>query len=185
MPKPSLSWLHQARAGWQHRGARRPEFAQTPQPGQESVWDYPRPPALVADQREVVVSHGEIEVARSRRSYRVLETASPPTFYLPPEEVNTQWLTPSPTVRSFCEWKGEARYWLLKDAASAEPVAWTYLAPYDEFAPLAGYFAFYPGRVTCQVAGETVRPQSSGFYGGWVTDDIVGPFKGEPGTSGW
>jgi uncharacterized protein (DUF427 family) len=125
-------------------------------------------------------------LADSRRTYRVLETASPPTFYIPPEDVHVELLKPV-AGRSFCEWKGAARYWALLSAkgSSGDAVAWSYPQPTVSFAPIAGYFSFYPVRVECYVDGERVRPQEGGFYGGWVTSEIVGPFKGGPGTSSW
>jgi uncharacterized protein (DUF427 family) len=113
---------------------------------------------------------------------RVLETASPPTFYIPPDDVERERLVPV-RGRSHCEWKGEARYWALEP--DGEPVAWSYPDPYPEFAVIRDWLAFYPGRVECRVDGERVRPQPGRFYGGWITDELVGPFKGEPGSEGW
>jgi uncharacterized protein (DUF427 family) len=156
-----------------------------PGPGQESVWDYPRPPALVGDERLVEVYDGAERIASSRRACRVLETASPPTFYLPPEDVDTGRLAVA-RGSSFCEWKGRARYWrLARTGEDAEPVAWTYPAPTSAFAAIAGWYAFYPGRVRCLVDGELVRAQAGAYYGGWVTGEIVGPFKGDAGTGHW
>ncbi len=170
---------------WQHRGQHRPEFATRPGPGQESVWDYPRPPRLVQDRRLVEVQVGESLVARSTRAVRILETASPPTFYLPREDVCLDLLMPT-GGRSFCEWKGQARYFDVHgNDGLIEQAAWSYEQPFDAFAAIAGHISFYPGRVGCYVDGERVRPQAGGFYGGWVTNDIVGPFKGEPGTGSW
>jgi uncharacterized protein (DUF427 family) len=115
----------------------------------------------------------------------VLETGSPPTFYLPPEDVDLTLLVPV-RATSYCEWKGRARYWALASSAgSGEAVAWSYPEPTPAFAPIAGWMSFYPGRVRCLVGGELVRPQAGGYYGGWVTDEIVGPWKGESGTSTW
>lgn len=178
-------WLERARSGWKNTGSSRPDFAETPGPGQESVWDYPRPPALVPDDREVVVRSGALELARSRRTVRVLETASPPTFYVPIVDVDTEQLRPMPG-RSMCEWKGEAQFWGLRHAAEGTPpVGWSYPTPFPEFAAIGGYICFYPSRVDCSVDGETVTSQPGGFYGGWVTSEIVGPWKGGPGSSGW
>lgn len=174
-----------ARAGWQHVGATRPPFAIEPGEGQESVWDYPRPPRLVPDEREVVVVAGDFEVARSRRCLRVLETASPPTFYLPPQDVRMEWLEPATGV-SHCEWKGQARYWSIVVLSKRwDRVAWSYPDPRPDFEALRSYLSFYPGRVICLVDGVRVEPQPGQFYGGWITPDVVGPFKGEPGTEGW
>lgn len=170
---------------WQYTGAERPGFAETPGPGQESVWDYPRPPAIVADARTVEVTHQDRRLARSSRAVRVLETAGPPTFYLPATDVDLVHLAAAPDS-SWCEWKGVAQYWRLAIAgAPAIAVAWCYPRPNAAFSRIAGYLAFYPGRVECRVDGERVQPQPGGFYGGWITKEIVGPVKGEPGTDAW
>lgn len=167
---------------WKFEGQRRPDFAIEPGPGQESVWDYPRPPAVLRDARRVEVYAGDRLIAATDAAWRVLETASPPTFYLPPESIADGALETA-SGRSFCEWKGEATYWSL--AGQAEPVGWSYPTASGSFAPVRGYLSFYPGRVACFVDGERVRPQPGGFYGGWMTDEIVGPVKGEPGTGHW
>lgn len=170
---------------WQYDGSRRPPFALTPGPGQESVWDYPRPPRLEADPREVVVACGKAVVARTRRALRVLETASPPTFYLPQADVDMSLLEPT-AGRSYCEWKGEAAYWSLAVAGQSQPrAAWSYPTPKPAFARLRDHFGFYARVLACFVDGERVLPQPGRFYAGWITSDIVGPFKGEPGTEGW
>jgi uncharacterized protein (DUF427 family) len=176
-------WLQAARDQWVNRGQQRPSYAEEPGPGQASVWDYPRPPAVVPDARMVEVRDADGRLlARTDHAVRVLETAHPPTFYVPPDTVVHNALEPTTGV-SHCEWKGRAEY--LAVAGTAEPVGWRYPSPYDLFAAHGGWVAFYPGRVTCTVDGERVRPQAGGFYGGWITDDVVGPFKGERGTSGW
>ncbi|MEQ8840187.1 MAG: DUF427 domain-containing protein [Acidimicrobiales bacterium] len=175
-------WLQDARDHWTHRGAERPAFAEEPGRGQESVWDYPRPPAVVPDSRRVVVEDGDGVIADAAHSIRVLETSHPPTFYVAPEFVVAGRLAPV-SGSSHCEWKGIAEY--VGVTGSEEPIGWRYPKPYAEFADHAGWVAFYPGRVRCLVDGEVVRPQAGGFYGGWITDDVVGPFKGDPGTSGW
>jgi uncharacterized protein (DUF427 family) len=169
---------------WQHTGRTRPDFAEEPGPGQESVWDYPRPPVLVACDREIrVLADGE-ELAHAVRCFRVLETASPPTYYLLAEDVRQARLVAG-DGSSFCEWKGNARYWALAGRSDNVPVAWSYPDPSEAFLQLSGAFGFYPGRVDCFVAGERVRPQPGYFYGGWVTNEIVGPWKGEQGTGHW
>ena len=170
---------------WKFRGQQRPDFAIEPAPDQESVWDYPRPPALVGDERRVKILSpaGEILVDTDR-SWRVLETASPPTFYVGRDDVRVESLAPAPG-RSFCEWKGEATYWALAGQPRGQAVAWSYETPSRRFSDLKGALGFYPDRVQCFVGGERVRAQLGGFYGGWVTDEIVGPYKGEPGTGGW
>jgi uncharacterized protein (DUF427 family) len=168
---------------WNFRGDRRPPFAVEPGPGQESVWDYPRPPAIRADSRLVEVTDGAAVLARSARTFRVCETASPPTFYFPPGDVDLDQLV-SVKGSSYCEWKGRAVYWALA-AHPEQPVAWSYPKPRARFGKWAGYFSFYPGRVACYVSGERVKPQAGGFYGGWITSEITGPFKGDPGTGNW
>ncbi|MBA2408356.1 MAG: DUF427 domain-containing protein [Gammaproteobacteria bacterium] len=178
-------WIARARGRWRYSGQERPPFAIAPQPGQESVWDYPRPPRIERDTREVVVRVGETVIARSNRSLRVLETASPPTFYLPPQDPHAEFLTPS-AGGSHCEWKGEARYWSVVIAEQRlESIAWSYPHPLPGFESLAGYCSFYPARIECYVDSARVQPQPGRFYGGWVTPELVGPFKGEPGTEGW
>jgi uncharacterized protein (DUF427 family) len=172
---------------WNYRGGKRPPFAIEPGEGQESVWDYPRPPDLRPDRRLVEVrtepGEGAGTIARSRRAVRVCETASPPTFYLPPGDVDTAQLIAA-RGSSYCEWKGQAAYWALA-SDPGRVVAWSYPEPKPAFGELANWICFYPGRVACYVDGERVQAQSGGFYGGWITSEIVGPFKGEPGTGGW
>ena len=136
--KESPSWLRDAREHWRWRGGERPPFAAVARPDQTSVWDFPRPPRVAADAREVTVHWGDLEIARTRRAVRALETAHPPSFYLP--------------------WADVAR---------------------DCVALYAG------GALTCRVGGALVVPQPGGFYGGWITPELAGPFKGEPGSEGW
>lgn len=152
----------------------------------ESVRDYPRPPRLEPIGRHIVVRHGGRVVAETRRALRVLETNHPPVYYLPPDDVDGTLLAPAPGT-SFCEWKGTARYWDLRiDGARVERAAWSYPDPAPLFLPLRDHLAFYADRLdACLVDGERVRPQPGGFYGGWITSDLIGPFKGEPGTLGW
>ena len=171
--------------GWHYHGRVRPPFAAEPGPGQESVWDYPRPPRIDAEPREVVVRVGDVEVARTRRALRVLETASPPTVYIPRADVATEYLQPAPGS-SRCEWKGSARYWTVRVAPVVlTVVGWSYDDPLPAFDAIRAHLSFYPGRIDCYVDGVKVGAQAGGFYGGWVTPDVVGPFKGDPGTSGW
>lgn len=171
-----------ARRKWRCRGDGRPPFAQAPQAGQESVWDYPRPPHIVRDHRRVrVVAAGHL-VAESDRALRVLETASPPTFYVPVADVDAQRMRRA-LGTTHCEWKGLAQAY---DAAGVDDAAWTYVETYPEYASLVGHFAFYPSKVDCTVDGEAVVPQPGDYYGGWVTAEIVGPFKsGDPSTAWW
>ena len=132
-----------------------------------------------------MVRVGETIVADTQRALRLLETASPPTFYLPPGDVDERWLRAAPGS-SHCEWKGQAVYYtIIVGDKQVEDAAWSYPEPSAEFTAIRNCLAFYPHRIACYVDGERVRAQAGGFYGGWITDEIVGPFKGEPGTSGW
>ena len=185
MVPPDERDLERARAMWRYRGRGRPPFAVAPGPGQESVWDYPRPPRLEEDRRRVRVVCGSTVVADTTGAFRILETASPPTFYLPFTDVRRELLTRA-RGGSFCEWKGRATYWSLRVAGETfDSVAWSYEAPLAPYHPIQSYLSFYPARLECYVDNDRVRPQPGGFYGGWVTGEVVGPFKGEPGTSGW
>ncbi len=158
---------------------------EVPGPGQESVWDYPRPPRLEVTSEYVVVRLGDAVVAETRRPLRVLETSHPPTYYVPRDDVDTALLAPSHR-RTFCEWKGRASYADLVVGALRVPDAcWWYDDPTPSFADLAGAVAFYPEHVTASVDGEPVRGVPGGFYGSWVTSRVVGPFKGAPGTEWW
>lgn len=170
---------------WKFTGNQRPSFAQKPTESQESVWDYPRPPACVDDPRQVIVRCGELELARSQRAVRVLETASPPTVYIPRSDVNLELLTAT-SNQSFCEWKGAATYWTLQHGETViRNCGWSYDDPSPAFEKIRGYLSFYPALLECWVGEERAQPQGGGFYGGWVTPEIVGPWKGEAGTGGW
>lgn len=170
---------------WKYNGNERPPFADEPGPGKESVWDYPRPPKISQDGRTVEVKWNNQTIALTSDSVRVLETASPPTFYIPPKDVKTDLLKKT-SGSSYCEWKGKATYWnITVDGKTIEKAAWSYEDPNPDFEKLAGYFSFYPGKVECYVDSERVKPQPGGFYGGWMTSEIVGPVKGETGTGGW
>ncbi len=157
-----------------------------PGPGTESVWDYPRPPRVAPDARRVTVTLGGVVVADTTRALRVLETSHPPTFYLPRADFAEGALRPAAGA-SFCEWKGHAAYLdIVGGETVAARAAWFYPEPVPAFAALRDHVALYPGAMdACHVAGERVRPQEGGFYGGWITDEIAGPFKGGPGTTGW
>ena len=177
--------IAKARAQWRWRGVERPSFAQVPAPGQISVWDFPRPPELLRDTREIVVRWGDTLVARTRGAWVVRETAHPPTFYLPVVDVERTLLRTA-GGGSFCEWKGPARYWDLVDSARRlVNVAWSYPQPLAGAEPLAQCIAFYAHELDCSVVGAKVRAQPGGFYGGWITPDLSGPFKGDPGSSAW
>ncbi len=157
-----------------------------PGPGQESVWDYPRPPRLERSTSVIQVVLGGVTIVETDRSFRVLETASPPTYYLDPVDFLAGVVQPT-TGESWCEWKGRASYVdLVAGGTVALRAAWRYLQPTPDYRPLAGWLAIYPSRVDrCLVDGAEVRPQGGDFYGGWITSNVVGPFKGEAGTLGW
>ncbi|CAN5775111.1 MAG: DUF427 domain-containing protein [Ilumatobacteraceae bacterium] len=157
-----------------------------PGPGQESVWGYPRPPSLEQTDRHVVVELGGVVIAETHRAWRVCETSHPPAYYVPRDDVADGVLQPAPGS-SFCEWKGPATYWTVVAGGRVEDAAaWSYERPTAPFVGMRGAVSFYPARVDrCLVDGEVVRPQAGGFYGGWITDEVVGPFKGEPGTAFW
>ena len=169
---------------WKYMGQKRPDFAAVPAPGQESVWDYPRPPKLVPDGRFVEVYYGDQAVAWSQETYRVIETASPPSFYIPTKDVNWELLSFS-AGRSICEWKGVAKYWTLSSNPKVGVVCWSYSDPTPAFEQIRDYISFYPAVLACYVSGERVRAQPGQFYGGWVTNEIVGPLKGNPETEYW
>jgi uncharacterized protein (DUF427 family) len=157
-----------------------------PQPGQESVWDYPRPPRLETSRKRIQVVFNRIILADSQRTQRVLETSHPPVYYIPLEDIQQQYLI-STNKQSFCEWKGVASYYTIKvGEKEAVDAAWYYPNPTSAFAAIQNYVAFYPSRMdVCYVDEEQVTAQAGDFYGGWITQDIVGPFKGSAGTWGW
>jgi uncharacterized protein (DUF427 family) len=157
-----------------------------PGPGQESVWDYPRPPRLEPFAGRITVELGGEVIASTDHSWRVLETSHPPTYYLPRSAFADGVLRDAPG-ESWCEWKGQARYFdLVSGAKVATKSAWSYPHPTLEFEPITDAVAVMAGQVDrCTVDGEAVEPQPGGFYGGWITSRVVGPFKGGPGSSGW
>lgn len=157
-----------------------------PGPGQESAWDYPRPPRLEPVTRRLRVVLGGEVIADTTRGYRVLETSHPPNYYFPPADVVDGALTPTAGA-SFCEWKGRAHYYTVRGGNRVETeAAWGYEQPSPAFAALRGHVAFYAHRMdACFVDDEQVEAQPGRFYGGWITSDVVGPFKGGPGSRGW
>jgi len=157
-----------------------------PGPGQESVWDYPRPPRVEACPRNIQVKFSGETIAETSQAQRVLETAGAPVYYLPPTDVRTEMLSRT-GKRTFCEWKGWASYYDLRVGdKTVFAAAWAYHDPTPGYEAIKDHLAFYASKMdACLVDGETVRPQPGGFYGGWVTDDIVGPIKGEPGSEYW
>lgn len=157
-----------------------------PGPGQESVWDYPRPPALEAVTSRLRVVVAGVTIADTTNGLRVLETSQPPAYYLPPADIDLAYLFPS-LSRTFCEWKGLAGYWTIRVGTDERPdAAWSYPSPTARFEALRDHLAFYPQRVdACFVDDEQVRANEGGFYGGWITSKVVGPFKGGTGTAYW
>ena len=175
-----------ARASWTNRGTARPEFAIEPEHGQRSVWDFPRPPALQPTEHVIEVSLGGVVIAHSEAALELLETSHPPTYYVPRADVEMSYLAVAGGGGSHCEWKGKARYFDVIVGDTCLPrVAWSYEAPYEEQTALAGHIAFYAHDLACFVDGERATPQAGGFYGGWITSHVAGPFKGESGSSGW
>lgn len=174
-----------ARAQWRWRGLDRPPFADIPALGQVSVWDFPRPPELLPETREIVVHWGDTLVARTCGAWAVRETSHPPTFYLPLADVERTLLRAAGSG-SFCEWKGPAQYWDLHDGQGRlAKVAWSYPKPLAGAEVLAECIAFYAHELNCSVGGARVIAQPGAFYGGWITSDLAGPFKGDPGSNGW
>jgi uncharacterized protein (DUF427 family) len=157
-----------------------------PRPGQESVWDYPRPPRLERVSEHIRIVFGGQVLVDTTAAHRVLETSHPPTYYLPECDVVTGALVPA-GGGSICEWKGPAFYYdVVLGGRRAPRAGWTYPAPLHPYEAIVGHVAFYAGPMDgCFVGDERVEPQPGGFYGGWVTGKVAGPFKGEPGTSGW
>jgi len=157
-----------------------------PAPGQESVWDYPRPPRLEDSSKQIQIIFNEVVIAETRQAKRLLETSHPPTYYIPPTDLRLEYFSRS-SGSSFCEWKGRAAYYsILVGDQQAEDAAWFYPEPTDAFSSIANYVAFYPSRMqACYLDGEQVQAQPGDFYGGWITSEIVGPFKGGAGSWGW
>jgi uncharacterized protein (DUF427 family) len=157
-----------------------------PGPGQESVWDYPRPPRVEPVPERIRVVVDGVTIADSSRALRVLETAGPPVYYVPESDVRADLLarTPHETV---CEFKGQATYFALRlPARTIENLAWSYLEPSAGYEAIRGHLAFYAGLVDeAWLGDERATPQPGRFYGGWITSRVVGPFKGEPGSFGW
>lgn len=155
-------------------------------PGEESVWAYPRPPALEPVPKRIRIAFAGKVIADTIMAYRVLETSHPPVYYLPPADVRREFLEKA-DGGSWCEWKGRARYWTVRVGDRvAERVAWSYPDPTPAYEPIRDHLAFYAGPMdACIVDGVEAVPQPGGFYGGWITPEVKGPFKGGPGTMGW
>lgn len=154
--------------------------------GQESVWDYPRPPRVEPVPELIRVVFNGVEIAHTMAAYRVLETSHPPTYYIPQADIAIQHLQPT-AQRSFCEFKGAASYWSINvDGRISANAAWMYAQPASAYEVIRDHLAFYASRVdACFVGDEQVQAQEGDFYGGWITSKIVGPFKGGAGTWGW
>jgi uncharacterized protein (DUF427 family) len=177
-PTPAIQ---RARAKWEFRGENRPPFAEPALAGEESVWDFPRPPVIASVPLPMRVVSGQQMLAATDRGVRVLETAGAPTYYFPPEDVRSELLTALPET-SICEWKGIAVSFRFDNLA---PVAWCYPETFPEFESIQGWYAFHPANVECFLDEEVVLAQSGGYYGGWVTRNLKGPIKGAPGTEAW
>ena len=158
----------------------------TPAPGQESVWSYPRPAIAEAVPRHIRIIHRGITLVDTPNCIRTLETSHPPSYYIPPTAIASEYLHPT-ARRSMCEWKGAATYFdVILPGQTFRDVAWSYPNPTPAFASLAGHLAFYAAPFdTVLVDGEQVVPQPGGFYGGWITSSVAGPFKGIPGSTFW
>lgn len=157
-----------------------------PGPGQESVWDYPRPPRLESVGDRLRVEFAGETIASTDQGFRVLETSHPPVYYIPPDDILWEFLVRAPG-QSFCEFKGVASYWSIEVGGKiSRKAAWSYAAPTSSFIAIGDCLAFYASRVdACWVGEERVLPQEGDFYGGWITPRVVGPFKGGAGTRGW
>lgn len=173
-------------AKWRKFERTRPTGIVVAGPGQESVWDYPRPPRVEPVAARVRVEFEGLTIADTNRALRVCETSSPPCYYVPPADILMAHLEPSERT-SFCEWKGLASYWAVRvGARHAKDAAWSYPDPDDGFEAIRDYIAFYPRRMdACWLGPDRVTPQPGFYYGGWVTPNLVGPFKGVPGSEGW
>lgn len=163
-----------------------PDQPQHPAGGQESVWDYPRPPRVEPVSKRLRVIFNDVVIADTTRGYRVLETSHPPAYYIPQTDIRMDLLRRT-AQRTLCEFKGIAYYWtIVVGDAIARHAAWMYPRPAPGYEAIANHLAFYASRVdACFVDDERVQAQPGDFYGGWITSNIIGPFKGGPGTQGW
>ena len=154
--------------------------------GQESVWDYPRPPKLESFHKAIEVYFDNTLIASSIKTYRVLETSHPPVYYIPPGDISMEYLIKSDKT-TYCEFKGQGSYYDIQlGTKKSKEIAWYYTDPRKDFMPIKNYLAFYADKVDrCTVDGVEVLPQPGDFYGGWITPNIIGPFKGVPGSWGW
>ena len=157
-----------------------------PKPNQESVWDYPRPPRVEDTTKRIRIIFNNQLIVDTHRAKRLLETSHPPNYYIPPDDIKMEYLQPSDRA-SFCEWKGKASYYTLQVGNhQAKDVAWYYPNISPRYKELEGYVSFYPAPMdACYVDAEQVQPQEGNFYAGWITHNIIGPFKGGPDSWGW
>jgi uncharacterized protein (DUF427 family) len=171
---------------WRNFPREHPQNVISPAPGQESVWDYPRPPLVEASIRHIRVYFTDILVADSRRTKRVLETAGPPVYYIPQEDIQMAYLEPA-LNRALCEWKGFSQYWIVHVGESIVlNAAWSYPEPWKGYESIQDNIAFNATMMSaCYVDDMEVVPQPGEYYGGWITPEIVGPFKGIPGSERW
>ncbi len=157
-----------------------------PEPGQESAWDYPRPPKVEATSKRIRVIFNGVVIADTTEAKRVLETSHPPSYYIPQKDIKMEHFSTTPR-KTFCEYKGTASYFTVTvNGKESLGSAWSYVNPAKGYEAIKDYVAFHPGRMgACYVGEEKVKAQAGDFYGGWITSDVVGPFKGEAGTHGW
>lgn len=157
-----------------------------PKVNQESVWDYPRPPRVEKTSKTLKVIFNEEVIALTNNAYRVLETSHPPAYYIPQPDIQMNYVEGT-SHTTFCEFKGAANYWTITVGDKTVPnAAWSYPNPASGFEAIKDHICFYASKMdTCFVDDELVQPQAGDFYGGWITSDIVGPFKGGAGTWGW
>lgn len=158
----------------------------TPQPGQESVWNYPRPAILQDTNKHIKIIFNGIVLAETTKAKRVLETSHPPSYYIPAEDIRMEHLIAT-SRKTICEWKGMSEYYdVAVGSKYVSNAAWRYIHPTPNFKSIQQHYSFYPNLMdACYVNDELVKPQAGSFYGGWITSDVVGPFKGEPGTNWW
>ena len=164
----------------------KPKEVVIPKIGQESVWNYPRPPRIEPISDILIIENNQVEIVNSQNALKVMETASPPTYYIPTADIKIEYFQKN-SKSSYCEWKGKASYYdFLSDGTIIQSVGWYYNKPKSKYASLKDHVAFYASKFDqCTVGEMKVTSQKGDFYGGWITDNIVGPFKGDPGTLGW
>ena len=178
---PETPEILSARQKWRHIGNGRPEFAERTADGEESVWDFPRPPVSEVVRQSLRVYRGQDLVAETQRGVRIKETAGAPTYYFPPADVDQDAVTYG-ELTSTCEWKGVAQEAHVLGVKNA---GWRYVRMFAAFADLFEWVSFYPKVLRCFVGDELVEQQPGDFYGGWVTHNLRGPIKGRSGSEDW